>query len=185
MSQKSIGVYNAAFPTPIVVVGAMVDGKPNWFEVAWVGIAESNMITLSVDMTHETCRGINQTKRLSISLVDESLLSRADYVGSISGKKTDKSRVFAYRLGESGAPVLTEAPVSMECELADTYQTDEISLLICRIIDTHVEEALLDEKGKIDYDRFKPIMFEPRFKYLRAGATIGPCFRPGKEYSKE
>ena len=46
--KKNIGKYNAAFPTPIVVVGAMVDGKPAWFEVAWIGIGDSDIVTLSV-----------------------------------------------------------------------------------------------------------------------------------------
>ena len=68
--KKNIGAYNAAFPTPIVVVGAMVNAKPNWFEVAWVGIGDANIVTLSVTPSHETCKGINEHKVLSISLVD-------------------------------------------------------------------------------------------------------------------
>ena len=76
--KKNIGAYNAAFPTTIVVVGAMVNAKPNWFEVAWVGIGDANIVTLSVTPSHETCKGINEHKVLSISLVDDNILQRAD-----------------------------------------------------------------------------------------------------------
>lgn len=181
---KNIGSYNAAFPTPIVVVGAMVGEKPNWFEVAWVGIGDSDIVTLSVTPTHETCKGINENKVLSISLTDEHILSRADYVGIVSGKKVDKSNVFPWKKGEMGAPIPDEAPVTMECELLDTYAQNGMNLLICKVRNTYVQEKFLDEKGKVDYFKLKPILFEPRFNYLRTGDVVGPCIQPGKVYAE-
>ncbi len=182
--KKNIGNYNAAFPTPIVVVGAMVDGKPNWFEVAWIGIGDRDIVTLSVTPTHKTCEGIRAEKKLSIALVDEPMLQKADYVGIVSGNKVDKSEVFPWHAGELGTPIPEESPVVMECELLDTYSQHGMHLLICRVKNTYAEESLLDEKGHPDYSRLKPVLFEPRFNYLRTGDVIGPCIEPGKTYSK-
>jgi len=182
--KKNIGKYNAAFPTPIVVVGAMVEGKPAWFEVAWIGIGDSDIVTLSVTPSHYTCKGINENKVLSIALTNEKTLQRADYVGIVSGKKVDKSEVFAWTRGELGAPIIDDADVVMECELLDTYTQHGMNLLVCRVKNTYVEEDKLDEKGKIDYGKVKPILFEPRFNYLRTGEILGPCIKPGKEYAK-
>ncbi|MBR1387242.1 MAG: flavin reductase family protein [Alloprevotella sp.] len=182
--KKNIGNYNAAFPTPIVVVGAMTDGRPNWFEVAWCGIGDRDLVTLSVEESHETCRGIFADKRLSISLCDEALLPRADYVGIVSGKKVDKSGVFAWTPGELGAPIPDDAPVSMECELVDTYKQHGMCLLICRVRNTYVDEQYLDEKQKVDYSRLKPVLFEPRFRYLLTGKDLGPCIEPGRALQK-
>ena len=181
--KKNIGAYNAAFPTPIVVVGAMVGEKPNWFEVAWVGIGDGDIVTLSVTPTHETCKGINANKVLSISLTDETILERADYVGIVSGTKVDKSQVFPWTKGELGAPIPDEAPVTMECELLDTYAQHDMHLLICRVKNTYAKEEFLDEKQKVDYSKMKPVLFEPRFQYLRTGDVIGPCIKPGKAYA--
>ena len=36
--KKNIGATLALYPCPVVVVGAMVDGKPNWTLVAHAGI---------------------------------------------------------------------------------------------------------------------------------------------------
>ena len=182
--KKNIGSYNAAFPTPIVVVGAMVNGKPNWFEVAWVGIGDANIVTLSVTPTHETCKGINEHKVLSISLTDDTMLQRADYVGIVSGSKVDKSKVFPWTKGELGAPIPDEAPVTMECELLDTYADNGMHLLICKVVNTFVKEEFLDDKQKVDYNKLKPILFEPRFQYLRTGGVVGPCIQPGKAYAE-
>lgn len=183
--KKNIGSYNAAFPTPIVVVGAMVGEKPNWFEVAWCGIGDANIVTLSVTPSHETCKGINENKVLSISLTDDALLQRADYVGIISGAKVDKSKVFAWSKGELGAPIPDDAPVTMECQLLDTYAEHGMHLLICKVVNTYVKEEFLDEKQKVDYSRLKPILFEPRFQYLRTGEVVGPAIAPGKAYAAQ
>jgi flavin reductase (DIM6/NTAB) family NADH-FMN oxidoreductase RutF len=182
--KKNIGKYNAAFPTPIVVVGAMVKGKPAWFEVAWIGIGDSDIVTLSVTPSHYTCRGINENKVLSIALTNDKTLQRADYVGIVSGKKVDKSEVFEWTQGELGAPIINDADVVMECELLDTYTQHGMNLLICKVKNTYVEEDKLDEKGKVDYAKVKPILFEPRFNYLRTGEIVGLCIMPGKEFSK-
>ena len=182
---KNIGKVNAAFPTPIVVVGAMVAGKPAWFEVAWVGIGDSDVVTLSVTRNHYTCDGIRAEKKLSISLLDEALIPRADYVGIVSGRQADKSGVFAWHAGELGAPVPDDAPVCMECTLEDIYDDHGCYLLICKVAGTYVREDLLQDDGKkIDYDKFKPVLFEQQgFRYVRTGEPIGPCVAPGKEFA--
>ena len=163
----------------------MVGDKPNWFEVAWCGIGDADVITISVTPTHETCKGINENKVLSISLTDENILQRVDYVGIVSGKKVDKSQVFPWSKGELGAPVPEEAPVTMECELIDAYAQHGMHLLICKVKNTYVNDELLDEKQKVDYGKLKPILFEPRFQYLRTGDVVGPAIAPGKAYAAQ
>jgi len=181
--KKNIGKMNAAFPTPIVVVGALVDGKPNWFEVAWVGIGDAGVVTLSVTKTHKTCDGIRAEKKLSINLLDEALIPRADYVGIVSGSKVDKSGVFACSPGELGVPLVDDAPVSMECTLLDIYDAHGCYLLICQVENTYVREELLDAGGKLDFGKYKPVLFEPGFNYVRTGELIGPCVVPGKAFA--
>ncbi len=174
--------FNAAFPTPIVIVGAITDGKPSWFEVAWVGIGDRDVVTLSVDHAHYTCKGIDENKVLSISLIDEKMIPKADYVGKVSGHNTDKSDVFAWHAGELGAPIIDESPVSMECELMDSYVNGDVYLLICRVKNTYAEQDIVNERSKIDYSKFKPVLFEPNFNYLRTGEIIAPCLK--SEYKK-
>ena len=36
--------------------------------------------------------------------------------------------------------------------------------------------SVLNEQGKIDYDMFKPVLFEfPTYKYYVTGDTVGDC----------
>ena len=108
------------------------------------------------------------------------------HVGSVSGAKEDKSEVFAFHSGEAGTPVIDESPLVMECEVTDNYETETFDNFICRIVNTYVDEDCLTEKGKPDYDKLKPVLFEmPNYTYLRTGETIGKCTILGKEYKKE
>ena len=46
--KKNMGNLLALYPTPLVVVGAMVDGKPNWLLVGHLGIIGHDHVRLHV-----------------------------------------------------------------------------------------------------------------------------------------
>lgn len=174
--KKQIGNALALYPTPLVVVGAMVEGKPNWVLVGHIGIIGHDRVMVSLAKPHYTNQGIKASRALSINIVDEALLPKADYVGCVSGSKEDKSEVFPYQIGEGGTPIINAAPVSMSCIVDDVYETDTFENFICKIAATYAEESILTPEGKIDYRVLKPVLFEmPTYKYLRTGDIIGKC----------
>jgi len=83
--KKNIGNRLALYPMPVTVVGAEVNGKVNWLLVAHVGIIGHDRILVSMSDKHYTNQGIIESKKLSVNLVDRKMLSKADYVGSVSG----------------------------------------------------------------------------------------------------
>lgn len=145
--KRNIGNTLALYPTPVVVVGTEVGGKVNWLLVAHVGIIGHDRIMLSMFKKHYTNEGVRQAGKVSVSMVDEAMLERADYVGCTSGARTDKSAVFAWHEGEAGTPVIDDSPLVMECEVVDNYETDTFDNFICRIVNTYVDEDCLNEKG--------------------------------------
>lgn len=180
--KKNVGSVLGLYPTPLVVVGAMVEGKPNWLLVGHLGIMGHDRIMVSLAKNHYTNAGIKEKGVLSVNIVDEAMLGKADYVGCVSGKQTDKSVVFEYETGEAGAPVIKESPLTMECTVVDIYNTDGFDNFILKIDNTYAEESILNEKGKIDYHVLKPVLFEmPTYEYLRTGDVIGNCMKIGKE----
>ena len=131
---------------------------------------------VSLAALHFINRKIKETKKLSINLVDERILPKADYVGSVSGGKTDKSNVFTYEVGDAGAPVIRDAPLTMECSVLDVYETPNFESFICTIDNTYVSEEHLDADGKINYNTLKPVLFEfPTYQYLKTGEVLGKC----------
>lgn len=180
--KKNLGSVLALYPTPLVVVGTIIDGKPNWLLVGHLGIIGHDRIMVSLAQPHYTNKGVKESKVLSVNIVDEAMLKKADYVGSVSGSKTDKSKVFEYTIGANGAPLITESPLVMECIVDDIYETKGFESFILKIESTYVEAENLNEAGKIDYRKLKPVLFEgPTYSYMRSGDMIAPCLRLDKE----
>lgn len=69
--KKNIGNALALYPTPLVVVGLMVNGKPNWLLVGHLGIMGHDHVMVSLASAHYTNQGIKESKKLSINIVDE------------------------------------------------------------------------------------------------------------------
>lgn len=174
--KKNIGSQLALYPTPVVVVGAMNGEKPTWTLVAHVGILGHDHVLVSLASAHFINGCIKKANKLTLNIVDEALLPAADVSGSVSGAKEDKSTLFAYEMGEHGAPVISAAPLTMECTVEDIYNTDGFENFICTIDATYVEEKYLNEAGKIDYHTLKPILFEmPTYEYFQTGECAGKC----------
>ncbi len=174
--KKNIGSVLALYPTPAVVVGAMNGEKPTWTLVAHVGIIGHDRVLVSLAAPHFINGCIKKTNKLTVNLVDEAMLPATDEAGAVSGAKADKSALFAYGMGENGAPVIEEAPLVMECSVVDVYNTKGFESFICTIDATYVEEKCLNGQGKIDYDVLKPVLFEfPTYSYLKTGEVLGKC----------
>ena len=180
--KQNMGAVLALYPTPLVVVGTVVDGKPNWTLVGHLGIIGHDRVMVSMAAPHYSNKGIRENKALSINIVDEAMLKKADHVGCVSGNKEDKSQVFDYSIGEGGAPIIDEAPVAMACTVDDTYETPGFESFICKIAATYAEESVLTEDGKINYHVLKPVLFEmPTYEYLKTGEVLGKCMSFGKD----
>ncbi len=180
--KKQIGNTLALYPTPLVVVGAMIEEKPNWVLVGHIGIIGHDRVMVSLAKPHYTNQGIKASRALSINIVDEVLLPKADYVGCFSGRERGKSEVFPYQIGEGGAPLINAAPVSMSCSVEDIYETEGFESFICKIAATYAEESALTPAGKLDYRALKPVLFEmPTYEYLKTGDVIGKCKSFGKQ----
>ena len=174
--KKQIGNTLALYPMPLVVVGTMIEDKPNWVLVGHLGIIGHDRVMVSLAKSHYTNQGIKETRTLSINLVDVAMLEKADYVGCVSGRTTDKSEVFPYRIAEGGIPIINEAPVVMVCKVDDIYETEGFESFICKIAETYAETSVLTAEGKIDYRALKPVLFEmPTYEYLKTGEIIGKC----------
>ena len=82
----------------------------------------------------------------------------------------------AMETGRPGAPLINDAKVSIECEVDGNYELENFDHFICKILATYADEAVLNEKGKIDYHTFKPVLFEfPTYEYFVTGEKVGNC----------
>ncbi len=160
MNKVNIGSKFCLYPSLLGVVGCKVEGKANFLLVAHYGIVSHQHILVSMNSHHYSNAGIIKNGSLTINLVDEKMLPKADYVGSVSGAKVDKSEAFSWYDGETGAPIIEESPLTLECHVDDIYRIDGFDNFICSIVAVQVQPEYLKDERTIDYDRLKPILFE-------------------------
>ena len=96
--KKNIGSKLALYPTPVVVVGAMNGDEPTWTLVAHTGIPSHSKLMVSLAGAHFINGRIKKTGVLSVNIVDESWLDRADFCGSVSGARQSSEQGRCLRL---------------------------------------------------------------------------------------
>lgn len=182
--KTNIGSVVGLYPTPVTVIGTVVDGRTNWINIAHVGVIGVDLMMLSIGKTHFSNKGIRKHKTCSINLVHEDLLLAADYVGIHSGKSVDKSEIFPYYYGElENAPLIENAKVAMACIVEDIYETMNHDNFIVRPVHTYVETDCLNDSGGIDFEKASPILFEmSNRQYLSVGKVLGTCWSLGNGF---
>ena len=118
---------------PVALVGADVDGKPNFEPIAWFNIVDYKpyKIGVSSEKSHNTNEGIRKNKTFSVNIPSAKMAAATDYCGLHSGKQIDKSKVFDVFYGElKNAPMIKQCPLNLECRLTQTAELVHNELFI-------------------------------------------------------
>ena len=165
MSKTKLGPQTLLYPMPAVLVGSVVDGKPNFMTAAWCGIACMKPPALSVAINHtrHALKGIQEEKAFSINVPSTELVKEVDFCGIYSGKNKDKSGMFEVFYGDlQTAPLIRECPINLECKMTHSLDLGSHSLVVGEIIETHIDEDCLKD-GKPDPQKMIPLSFYPVF----------------------
>jgi flavin reductase (DIM6/NTAB) family NADH-FMN oxidoreductase RutF len=170
---------------PTTLVGTMVNGKINYAAIAWVGIMESDMITIAVNKGHYSNNGIKEHKTFSVNIPSVRLARETDYCGLVSGKNVDKSGVFRSFFGElKTVPLIEECPVGMACKLADTFDFPQHDVFVGEIHEIFCDDSCLTN-GKPDFAKIDPLLFILSGRgYWKLGERVADAFKVGKELRK-
>jgi len=184
--KRNLGPVNALYPSLTTLVGAVVDGRANFLAVAHVGImnhGQPQYLSFGLNKAHHTNQGIIEHREFSVCIPGEDMVVQTDYVGLVSGKKTDKSQVFELFEGElAHAPLIKGCPVCMECRLAQVLDFKTHDVFIGEIAATHAEESVLRADGSIDIARVRPLLFDmASVRYWSLGTEVAPCWSVGKQ----
>jgi flavin reductase (DIM6/NTAB) family NADH-FMN oxidoreductase RutF len=184
---EKIRIDNKArlFPMPMVVVGAVVEDKINYLAVAWVCRVNPDppLIGVALGKGHHTNKGIREHKEFGISIPGQDLVRAVDYVGLVSGVRTDKSKVFESFQGQLPyAPMIRNCPLSAECRWVTTVDLPGNEFFIGEMVGVYTEERYLTE-GKPDFEKIRPFLLTmPDNAYREVGKIIGSAWNIGKNF---
>jgi flavin reductase (DIM6/NTAB) family NADH-FMN oxidoreductase RutF len=185
MDKINLGSTIPAYPMPVSLVGATVNGKPNFLTVAWFSMVSYNppRIAIALGKSHYTNPGIKENKGFSVCLPAEDMVEVTDYCGIVSGKKSDKSGIFELFYGEQKiAPMINDCPVCMECRLVEVVDSSRNEIFIGEILGVYTEAKFLTD-NKLDFSKIKPlILSQPDTTYWNLGEVVAGAWNIGKKF---
>lgn len=188
--RKDLGKMPAVFPMPVLMVTAYDEnGTVQVMNAAWGMVCGMDRIALFIDEDHATTKAIRQTKAFTVSLADRDHMDVADYYGIATGNKmADKFARSGYHAEKSAhvnAPIITEFPLALECELAEVTVTENLHAIVGRIVNVSADEQVLDEKGKVDPLKLNALIFDQfQSGYYVATEKVGRAWNAGKGIMK-
>ncbi len=186
MDKIALGPMPYMSVMPTVLVGANVNGKPNYMTAAWATVAclAPPMVCVAINKTRYTAKGIEENKTFSLNIPSIDQVVETDHCGLVSGTHTDKSLVFRSFYGkEKTAPMAEECPVNIECRLFKSVECGSHLLYIGEVIEIHAAGSCLTD-GKLDIKKINPIVYA-QSTYFDVGSKVEAAFSAGKKYRKQ
>ena len=183
--RKNFGVKPFLNPKPVLVLGTYnEDGTPNAMTAAWGGTAGSDQITVCVSGGHKTAENMMARKAFTVSVGTADHVVCIDYLGLTSGHMVpNKMEVAGFHTTKSefvDAPIIDELPLTLECKPI-SYDHDS-HLMLAQVINVSADESILDEEGRIDMVKLKPIVYDSvKRDYFVLGEKVGDAYGSGNQ----
>ncbi len=165
MGKTYINPQPILLPLPAVLASCAHEERRSIITLAWAGIVSSMppRIGLGIRPQRFSYNLIAASGEFAVNLPDKNLMEAVHICGSKSGREIDKFNelnLTPVRGQEITAPLIGEAPVSLECKLDRIIEMDgSHHLFIGEIVKVRADEDILDEEGKVDPVRAGIITF--------------------------
>ena len=152
---KNFGVKPYLFPMPTYMIGTYnEDDSVDVMMMAWGGICAEDMVALNLESEHKTVVNLEARRAFTLAVPGVETLEQSDFLGIATANKTaDKfarSGLHAVKSERVDAPVITEYPLTLECEVVEMQNQPYGLRVLGRIVNVIADEKVLDAAGKID-----------------------------------
>lgn len=180
-TKRALRPSPSLYPSPAVLVSCAgeVDGlrRENLITLAWVGVVCSQppMLSIAVRPSRFSHGLIVSSGEFVVNVPSAAMARAVDICGNVSGRDADKFALTGLTAAPAsvvGAPVVAEAPLSLECRVRHTYRGGAHDLFVAEIVATSADPAVLDEDGKIDVALVDPLCYGGGY-YWRLGPKLG------------
>lgn len=189
VARKSLGAHAITLPQPVLIIGTYDEnGTPNAMNVAWGGQVGGQQIELNLALSgRKTIDNLKLRGAFTVAFATVDTEVAADYVGIVSGQKVPdkmaKSGLHAVKASKVDAPMYVEFPVTVECNVRLTEETDYGEFrVVGDVVNVSAAQSVLDENGNVDVLKAGIICFDPAgMAYRTLGKKVGQPFKDGNQ----
>ena len=171
-------------PTPLIVAGT--GDRLGVMAVAWIAIAGStpSSIVMAVRSNRHTLVLIRETGEFTVNVPNVALAEAVDYCGLVSGRNADKfadTGLTPIPSAVVATPIIEQCPLNFECRVMSEVPNGEYVLVIGEIVETQVDDGIVDEVGRIDVDALDPLVYIPgNREYRGLTGKVADAFKIGR-----
>ncbi|MDD3184176.1 MAG: flavin reductase family protein [Anaerostipes sp.] len=183
---KNFGAQAYLFPMPTYMIGTYnEDETVDVMMMAWGGICAENMVA-----EHKTVENIEARKAFTLAVPGVDTLKESDFLGTAtSNKMVDKFERTGLHVVKServDAPIITEYPITLECEVVEMQSQPYGLRVLGKIINVIADEKVLDVAGKIDATKIRAFAFDQMQNgYYAIGEKVGQAWNSGADLMKK
>ena len=164
-------------PEPPVLVSCGSMEAANLITIGWIGTicTQPSMVSISVRPERYSYQLIKDSGEFVINLPTRKLVRAVDWCGVKSGRDYDKfaeMKLTPLPASTVSCPILAESPVNLECQVTQVIPLGSHDLFLAKVTAVDVDEALLDEKGKLCLERADLIVYS-HGEYFSLGKQLG------------
>jgi flavin reductase (DIM6/NTAB) family NADH-FMN oxidoreductase RutF len=169
--------FVALRPVPVVLVSCGHGERANIITIAWTGILCSSppQVGIGVRPDRHSHGLIQETGEFVVNVPGEGLLDEVEYCGFVSGREVDKFAARGLTPVPGSAvqtPIIAECPINIECRVSHTLSLGSHDLFIGEVVAVQLSQEALDERGRVDGGKLKPILFTGD-EYWGLGSLLG------------
>ena len=188
---KDLGVQPYLFPMPTYMIGTYnEDNTVDVMMMAWGGICAEDMVALNLESDHKTVANLQLRKAFTLSVPGTDTLRESDFLGIASSNKMpdkfERTGLHAVKSERVDAPVITEYPLTLECEVVQMQSQPYGLHVLGKIVNVIADEKILDDSGKIDAGKIHAFAFDQmKNGYYAVGEKVGQAWQSGADLMKK
>ncbi len=188
---KDLGAKPYLFSMPTFMIGTYnEDESVDVMMMAWGGICATDMAALNLEEDHKTVANLKARKAFTLAVPGVDTLEASDFLGIASSNqmadKFERSGLHATKSNRVDAPVITEYPLTLECEVVEMQDQPYGLRVLGKIVNVIADEKILDEKGKIDAGKIQAFAFDQMQNgYYGIGDKVGKAWNSGAYLMKK
>jgi flavin reductase (DIM6/NTAB) family NADH-FMN oxidoreductase RutF len=141
MDEKAKKQALLMIPYGLYVLGAKAGDKQTVATVNWVTQTAFNppLVVVGVKKDSTAHEFVKQAKKFSLSMLGAGQKALATAYFKHVEPQDGKFGAYAYEAGTNGAPIISDAPASVECDVVGFYELGDHSTVVGQVTEAHVK----------------------------------------------
>ena len=186
MGKVKIKPFRPVYPTPAALITSVApDGKPNIItlgEVYNLSLGSPTIVGISIRKATYSHQLISESGEYVVNMPTTQLMEAVDCCGTVSGRSVDKFAACGLTATAASVvkpPLIAECPINIECKVMGMEEIGDHDMFKGEVVMAHVEDRLLDDRGRIRTDRLDVLCFlfcfNFRGEYWSLGEKLSDC----------